>query len=94
MTDQQERGLEFREWLIRVESLLHEVLEHHPTREWYSTVQFAAEVGLAEFTVREHCRLGRLNAEKKKSGRGAHASWAISRVELQRYQREGLLPPR
>ena len=83
-----------RELLMRVESMLCELLEHQPPREWYSTDQFAKEVGLAEVTVRGHCRLGRLNAEKQKSGRGAHASWVLSRVELLRYQREGLLPTR
>ena len=83
-----------RELLMRVESMLCELLEHQPPREWYSTDQFAKEVGLAEVTVRGHCRLGRLNAQKQKSGRGAHAAWVLSRGELLRYQREGLLPTR
>jgi hypothetical protein len=83
-----------RELLMRVESMLCELLEHQPPREWYSTDQFAREVGLSEVTVRGHCRLGRLNAQKQKSGRGAHAAWVLSRGELLRYQREGLLPTR
>jgi len=83
-----------RELLMRVESMLCEFLKYQSPREWYSTDQFAKEVGLAEVTVRGHCRLGRLNAEKQKSGRGAHAAWVLSRVELLRYQREGLLPTR
>jgi hypothetical protein len=49
-------------------------------------------VGKAEFTVREWCRHGRIKAEKRLSGRGAHPSWVVSHVELLRFQREGLLP--
>jgi hypothetical protein len=33
---------------------------------------------------------GRLAAEKKQSGRGAHSAWVISHAELERFQREGL----
>jgi hypothetical protein len=33
-----------------------------------------------------------IRGEKKKSGRGAHAGWAVSNAEVQRYQKEGLLP--
>jgi excisionase family DNA binding protein len=63
-------------------------------RDYYTTAQAAEVLGLAEFTVREWCRHGRIKGEKRKSGRGAHYQWVISRAELQRYEREGLLPPR
>ena len=79
------------ERLERIESMLCALMERQQQRDWYSTDQFAGVVGLAEFTVREHCRLGRLKAEKRRSGRGAHCSWAISHHELLRFQREGLL---
>jgi hypothetical protein len=49
-------------------------------------------VGKAPFTVREWCRLDRIKAEKRRSGRGAYPQWVISHTELERYQREGLLP--
>ncbi|MBI1348660.1 helix-turn-helix domain-containing protein [bacterium] len=67
------------------------LVERQQVREWYSVDEFARIVGRAEFTCREWCRTGRIKAEKKQSGRGAHASWVISHEELQRYQRDGLL---
>jgi hypothetical protein len=77
--------------LERLEAMLTILVERRQDREWYTTDDFARIVGKAEFTVREWCRLGRIHAEKKDSGRGAYASWAISHKELLRYQREGLL---
>ena len=55
---------------------------------------FAHLVGKACFTVREWARLGRIKGQKRGSGRGAHAAWVFSHEELQRYQRDGLLPLR
>lgn len=81
---------EVLERLERIERLL---IEQRLVREWYSTHEFAEVVGLAEFTIREHCRLGRLNAQKRKSGRGRYQEWAIPHAELLRFQREGLLAP-
>lgn len=36
----------------------------------YSTEELAAVVGKSSFTVREWCRLGRINATKRQTGRG------------------------
>jgi hypothetical protein len=80
------------ERLDRLEKLLLVLVERQQVREWYSVEEFARIVGRAEFTCREWCRHGRIKAEKKESGRGAYASWAISHAELLRFQREGLLP--
>ncbi len=49
-------------------------------------------VGKSCFTCREWCRLVRIRAEKKLSGRGAYARWVVPHAELLRYQKEGLLP--
>lgn len=80
--------------LERIESAVLELLRQRTMKDWYSTEEFAAIVGKAEFTCREWCRLGRIRAEKKGSGRGKFQSWVISHAELLRYEREGLLPPR
>lgn len=80
--------------LDRIESLLAALVERETIKDYYSTDEFARLVGKAEFTVREWARLGRIKAEKRMSGRGAFASWAVSHGELLRYQREGLLPQR
>ena len=63
-------------------------------KDYYEIEEFAQIVGKAPFTVREWCRLGRIHAEKKNSGRGPYARWVVSHQELLRYQREGLLPAR
>ncbi|MDB5343250.1 MAG: hypothetical protein JWP89_1627 [Schlesneria sp.] len=80
------------ERLERIESILISLVRQQTVRDWYSTDQVAQIVGKSEFTVREWARLKRIVASKRRSGRGAHASWAISHAELMRLQREGLLP--
>ena len=80
------------ERLERMESMLVALVERQTVKDWYTVEEFARLVGLAAFTTREHCRLGRLKAEKRRSGRGAHCSWVLSHQELLRFQREGLLP--
>jgi transposase len=78
--------------LQAVKAMLAVLVERQTVKHFYSTDEIAKLLCKAEFTVREWCRLGRIRAEKKHSGRGAHASWVISHAELLRYQREGLLP--
>jgi Helix-turn-helix domain len=82
------------ERLERIESMLAVRVARQTVREWYTTDEFAQLVGKAELTVREWCRHGRIRAEKRLSGRGAHPSWVINHAELLRFQREGLLPMR
>ncbi len=81
------------ERLVKIESMLVMLVERQTVREWYTTEQVAQLVGKSDFTVREWCRLGRIHAEKRRSGRGAHPAWVVSHEELQRLQRDGLLPP-
>lgn len=80
------------ERLEKIEALLVVLIERQQVKDWYSVEEFARIVGRAEFTCREWCRHGRIRAEKKGSGRGAYASWAISHDELLRFQKDGLRP--
>ncbi|HEV3437112.1 MAG TPA: MerR family transcriptional regulator [Gemmata sp.] len=79
------------ERLERIETLLADLLIERQ-QEWFSIREFARIVGKAEFTVRRWAKLGRIRASKRLSGRGAYKSWCVNRLEVVRYQREGLLP--
>lgn len=78
--------------LEKIEAMLSMLIERQSTKDFYEIEEFARLVGKAAFTCRE-ARLGRIRAEKRRSGRGAHAAWVVSHTEVLRYQREGLLPP-
>ncbi len=78
--------------LQEVKALLALLVERNTVKNFYSTEELAKLLGKAEFTVREWCRLGRIRAEKKHSGRGKHSAWVISHAEMLRIQQEGLLP--
>lgn len=78
--------------LERIESLLAELAIGQQVREWYSVAEFARLVERSAFTCRQWCRLGRIHAEKKNSGRGAYCAWVIPHAELLRFRKEGLRP--
>lgn len=82
------------ERLAKIEALLAVLLDRQQVKEFYEVEEFARLVGRDPFTVREWARHGRIEAGKRRSGRGAHAQWVISHAELLRYRREGLLPVR
>jgi transposase len=83
---------EILERLERIENTLKTLVQRQTVKDFYSTDEVAEALGKAEFTVREWCRRGRINAQKRRSGRGKFQSWVISHEELQRIEREGLLP--
>jgi len=60
---------ELLERLGNVEAVLRALVQQRTVKDWYTTDEIAGILGKAEFTVREWCRLGRIRAEKKKSGR-------------------------
>ena len=80
--------------LEKIESLLVVLVERETVKDFYEIEEFARLVGKSCFTCREWCRLGRIRAEKKLSGRGAYARWVVPHTELLRYQKEGLIPNR
>jgi hypothetical protein len=77
-----------------IQSSLALLVAQRSIRDRYTTDEVAESLGKDMFTVREWCRQGRVHAEKKGRGRGKYQSWVISREELQRIEREGLLPLR
>ena len=85
---------ELAQRLIRIESKLEQLLSNREeaNQAYYSTADVARILGRADWTVREWCRLGRVNAEKRVCGRGSSKEWMISHDELQRIKAEGLLP--
>lgn len=82
------------ERLDRIEKALDTLIELRRVKDYYSTDEVAELLGKAGFTVREWARRGRIKAQKRRSGRGKYQSWVISHEEVNRIQREGLLPER
>lgn len=78
--------------LDRIEAMLMSLLDRQTEKEFYEVEEFARLVGKAPFTCREWLRNGRVVGKKRRSGRGAHATWVVAHEELLRYQKEGLLP--
>jgi hypothetical protein len=80
------------ERLDRIEAMLRTLIEHRTVKDFYTTAEIAEMLSRAEWTVREWCRLGRVNADKRPCGRGRSQEWIISHAELERIRNEGLLP--
>lgn len=80
----------------RILSVLAEIRLSTPAREMrkeaYSVEEVAEILGKAPYTVREWCRLGRINARKRPCGRGNCVEWEVTLEELERIRRHGLLP--
>lgn len=83
---------EIAQRLEQIELALQRLLSERIEQEFYSTRDVAEILGKSEFTVREWCRHGRINAEKRPSGRGRSKEWMISNDELHRIRSAGLLP--
>jgi len=78
--------------LLKIEVILTTLVQQHTIKEFYTTDDICKMFGKAPYTVREWCRLRRINAKKVPSPRGGEFEWRISHEELVRIQNEGLLP--
>jgi hypothetical protein len=61
-------------------------------KDYYTTAEVAKLFERDPYTVREWARNGRINAEKRATGRGRSKDWCVSHAEVQRIRNEGLLP--
>lgn len=80
------------ERLDRIEEALRLLVQQKTVKDWYTTAEAADVLGKAEWTVREWCRLGRVNADKRACGRGRSQEWILSHAEMERIRNQGLLP--
>lgn len=60
-------------------------------RQAYTVEEAAKLLNRSSYTVREHCRYGRIIATKREERRGGAAVWSISAEEVQRIKDNGLL---
>lgn len=77
------------ERLDRIEQTLSQLVAQRTIKEYYSTFEAAELLHRSEYTIREYCRLGRIQARKKPCGRGKGGEWLISHEELQRLRNFG-----
>ena len=68
------------------------VVTQRTVKDWYSPVEVAEILDKKPYTVREWCRLQRVKARKRPTGRGDADEWEISHDELERIKNNGLLP--
>jgi predicted transcriptional regulator len=100
MTDESmvlsEQEKQFSDKLERLESKLDSLLalveKQRRIKDWYTIAEVAVELGRAEFTVREWCRLGQCKAQKTKGYRGGKKQWMISQEVKSRLENEGPSP--
>ena len=74
-----------------VASLAEQIAAKELVKEYYTVAEIAFKLEKSSYTVREWCRLQRINAEKADVGHGLDQEWRISHSELVRIQNEGLL---
>jgi hypothetical protein len=77
--------------LARIEYKVDALAQMPPTKEFYTTKEFATAVDASNFTVRQWCNKGCIEAKKAARGRGQHKEWRIPNRELIRFRNEGPL---
>jgi excisionase family DNA binding protein len=76
------------ERLERIEQTLQALVVQRTVKQFYTTAEVAEIVGRSEYTVREYCRKGQIQAEKAPNGRG----WLVPHAELERLRNYGAVP--
>lgn len=75
-----------------IEAMLQRLVEQRHMAGDYTVAEFAVLVNRKTYTVREWCRLSRINARKVSGAkRGCEEEWRIPHSEYERYRNEGLL---
>lgn len=69
------------------------VVQAPPLQSHYTPTEAARLLERRPYTVREWCRLKRIHATKRPTGRGDSCEWEISHEEIERIKSHGLLPP-
>jgi hypothetical protein len=80
------------EKITRLEAAVSLLVEQHTVKDFYTVEEAAVILRRRPYTIREHCRLGRINATKRESGRGEYGEWSISRDELTHVMTHGVRP--
>ena len=81
------------ERLARIEDLLSKPSNGKEFRkDWFTVPEAAEMLEKQPYTIREWCRLGRIEAKKRECGRGRTSEWVISKEAIERYLNDGLSP--
>lgn len=83
---------EILERLGRVEASLRKLTEAQPPQEFYTVKELSKVLRLSPETVRQHCRDGRIIAQRTRTGRGNKREYRVAAEEVRRLRKEGLLP--
>ncbi len=59
-------------------------------REWFSPEEIGRMIGRTADCVRDWCRMGRIGARKRATGRGSYLAWEIHTDALAEYLDHGL----
>ena len=71
-----------------IEAVLGRLVQERVKKEFYTTAEVAKLIGRSEYTVREWCRKGQVQAEKAPNGR----SWLVRHEELDDLRNRGPHP--
>jgi len=89
LVERQERIIDL---LGKLDSKLELLTRQRIVKEYYTVEEVATIMGKSNYTVREWCRLERVQAIKRITGRGNSFEWNIPHAELERVRNHGLLP--